>query len=429
MPLRRSKQHWQQLVNSASNLDSLSYYQLLGVPSDAREDEISDVYYQLVRVAHPDRHARESDRERKQLMVLLYARLGEAYRVLADPAKRREYDEQLHSGATRLSAKPPKTSLVDTRDPKTQKARQLYEQAQQLLRSGDKRRARATLDLALQFEPESRAIREALDAATPAHLKPTPPPAASPAAPMTPPVATAEATPRQPAPESSDEPAPESSDEPAPEVATARQPDARGIERRSDPRIELAHPVRVRFRNWSEFRTLYTRDISRGGMFLRTASPLLTGAAVQVSLTLPDERQLDLRARVVHVVPPGTHGKPAGMGLRFLDMNDERKAQIEKLLELAEGAEGEAGEARVLRQLLQEVERLRQASAEAVLCVAPDADPEAVRKAYLQLAKQTHPDLYNRYPGERIHQAASEVFYLIRRAYERMRNASKEESA
>jgi len=411
LTLGRAKEHWQQIVNSGSALDALSYYQLLGVTSDAPDDEISSVYYELVRVAHPDRHVREANEQRKRLMVLLYARMSEAYRVLSDPAQRQTYDQQLRSGAKRLSAHSPKPPLVDTRDPKTPKARELYEQAQQMIRDEDFRRARATLDLALQFEPDSRAIREALDAATPAHLKPAATTAPGPESPPS----TAPAEPAPPA-------APPSP--PKPVEAPSHGAAPRGGERRRDPRHEIAHPVRVRCRSWSDFRTLYTRDISRGGMFLRTATPLLAGTAVQLVLSLPDGRDIELRGKVVHVVPPGTHGRPAGMGLRFSDMSEERRAQIEALLRTVAPAGDDHGTDPVLRQLLQELSRLRQASADVALRVSPDADPDVVRKAYLHLAKRTHPDLYCRYPGEGIQEAASEVFYLIRRAYERMRAAS-----
>jgi len=419
LALGRAKQHWQYIITSIPDLGSLSYYQLLDVGGDAAEDEISAAYYELVRVAHPDRHARERDPKRKQAVVLLYARMGEAHRVLTSPELRRTYDRQLTKGANRLTRDAPKPTLVETRDPKSAQARQLYDQARQMIREEDFPRARANLDLALQFEPDSKAIRQALDDATPAHLKrrDAEPQPAKPVRPARP-AAAAPAEVEQPEPPAPEPPAP------APAPPAAVPPSPRASERRLHERHEIARPVRVRCRKWSEFRTLYTRDISRGGVFLRTAKPLGIGTSVQLALALPDERVIELRAKVAHVVPAGTHGRPAGMGLRFIGLDSALMEQIEALLGSAT-RQAEAGD-QILRQLLEELTRLRQASASVALNVPPDADPDVVRKSYLHLAKRTHPDLYCRYPGEEIQEAASEVFYLIRSAYERMRDRDEE---
>ena len=70
-----------------------------------------------------------------------------------------------------MAKEPARQPLKETRDPKSSKARDLYEQGQQFLRAGDRPRARAQFDLALQFEPESAAIRLGLEEAQPPHLR------------------------------------------------------------------------------------------------------------------------------------------------------------------------------------------------------------------------------------------------------------------
>jgi curved DNA-binding protein len=61
------------------------YYEVLGVPRDADQDEIRRAYRKLARQYHPDLN-RESEAEEQ------FKELGEAYEVLSDPDKRARYD-------------------------------------------------------------------------------------------------------------------------------------------------------------------------------------------------------------------------------------------------------------------------------------------------------------------------------------------------
>ena len=61
------------------------YYEVLGVPRDASQEDIDRAYRKLARKFHPDVN-KEPDAEDK------FKKVGEAYAVLKDPEKRKKYD-------------------------------------------------------------------------------------------------------------------------------------------------------------------------------------------------------------------------------------------------------------------------------------------------------------------------------------------------
>ena len=69
------------------------YYEVLGVPRDAKDDEIKRAYRRGALKYHPDKYdGDKTDGERK------FKELSEAYEVLSDPQKRQRYDRYGHEG-------------------------------------------------------------------------------------------------------------------------------------------------------------------------------------------------------------------------------------------------------------------------------------------------------------------------------------------
>ncbi|MGN6710537.1 J domain-containing protein [Anaerocolumna jejuensis] len=64
------------------------WYRILEIPDKANEQEIKAAYRKLVKKYHPDTHARDKNNTEK------FNDISEAYRILGNTEKRREYDKR-----------------------------------------------------------------------------------------------------------------------------------------------------------------------------------------------------------------------------------------------------------------------------------------------------------------------------------------------
>ncbi|XP_057673776.1 dnaJ heat shock protein family (Hsp40) member A3a [Corythoichthys intestinalis] len=71
---------------SSSANNKQDFYQVLGVPRTANQKEIKKAYYQMAKKYHPDTNKDDPKAKEK------FAQLAEAYEVLSDEGKRKQYD-------------------------------------------------------------------------------------------------------------------------------------------------------------------------------------------------------------------------------------------------------------------------------------------------------------------------------------------------
>ena len=76
-----------------------NYYEILGVPSSADQDQIRKAFRERVRGCHPDRVA-SLDEDLRKLAEEKMVGLNEAYSVLRNPARRAAYDDRYSHGST-----------------------------------------------------------------------------------------------------------------------------------------------------------------------------------------------------------------------------------------------------------------------------------------------------------------------------------------
>lgn len=114
----------------------------------------------------------------------------------------------------------------------------------------------------------------------------------------------------------------------------------------SDRRRHLRVPIelKVEYKRLNTFFADFTKNISKGGTFIRTKRALAVGTEFIFSLTVPNlEQPLKLRGRVMWVVREGEPPNPAapdedepGMGIRFLyESEGERQlvhGEVERLM-------------------------------------------------------------------------------------------------
>lgn len=90
--------------------------------------------------------------------------------------------------------------------------------------------------------------------------------------------------------------------------------------------------LKVEYKRLNSFFADYTRNISRGGTFIRTDRPLDIGTEFVFRLQIPNlDEPLRLHGRVQWVVTTesATDEQPAGMGIGFVYQDEAERQRVE----------------------------------------------------------------------------------------------------
>ncbi len=117
----------EELREIKSHLKTRNYYELLGVSRMASEEELKKAYFNLARKYHPDRFNQSG--ADLALINEVFNALTTAYRTLSDPARRKQYDQQLIAPSQESAEDLAKKAEIKYRQGRTLYNQGMYEEA------------------------------------------------------------------------------------------------------------------------------------------------------------------------------------------------------------------------------------------------------------------------------------------------------------
>src|SRR6185312_3988255 len=105
---------------------------------------------------------------------------------------------------------------------------------------------------------------------------------------------------------------------------------------RKDRRVKIVSlNVRYKSATVDEFIENHAHDVSRGGIYIKTGSPFPSGTLLKFEIRLAsDQAVITGVGRVVwkRDTAQGTNDRPAGMGVKFIKIDEPSKTVIDKLV-------------------------------------------------------------------------------------------------
>ncbi len=103
-------------------------------------------------------------------------------------------------------------------------------------------------------------------------------------------------------------------------------------DRRRFPRVP--HVFRVDYRTPDALFNEFAENISEGGLFIKTSSPLEVGTEIIIEFLLPVLKEpIRVKGRVEwHTNLPGVTRTPPGMGVSFQELSPEDKEKINRVV-------------------------------------------------------------------------------------------------
>jgi hypothetical protein len=161
-----------ELWERCSRLDQMDYFEVLMVERTAAPADIKNAFYRESRTYHPDRFFHLDNKELKDRVNDLYKRVTEAYYVLRDDAKRRQYTVNVSGPERAQKLRFTESSETETRAASKRqveeqigvhpKGRQFYQTGAADADAGRWASAERNLKMALTYEPANTRYKEKL---------------------------------------------------------------------------------------------------------------------------------------------------------------------------------------------------------------------------------------------------------------------------
>ena len=109
-----------------------------------------------------------------------------------------------------------------------------------------------------------------------------------------------------------------------------------GEDKRKDPRADVR--IEIQYQTDQEFLAAYTKNISGGGVFIRTSHPLQLNQTVALRFTLPGINcQFEIGGLVVWANSSPRSAFPAGMGVKFMEITPADSSAVATFVKNAGG--------------------------------------------------------------------------------------------
>ncbi|HNX22430.1 MAG TPA: PilZ domain-containing protein [Spirochaetota bacterium] len=73
-------------------------------------------------------------------------------------------------------------------------------------------------------------------------------------------------------------------------------------------------------------------DLSKGGIFISTPEPLSNGSEVNMSIHMPGHGEVEIKGVVKWVRSEESDTEKAGMGIEFINVNNDLKKKLDELV-------------------------------------------------------------------------------------------------
>jgi len=102
--------------------------------------------------------------------------------------------------------------------------------------------------------------------------------------------------------------------------------------------LRIQAEIEVHFKSFDQFYREYTKNISKGGIFIKSDNPLPPQTVLEIKLFLPGVKDpIDSVGEVVHTIDPELakdRGWECGMGIHFIDFADAVQDKLDKYVDV-----------------------------------------------------------------------------------------------